>query len=216
MKQINWSDHILNFVAVIIGVSLAFYVNSSSEQRQERRELNKILQSLNDEIEFELGIYEQGQIAKNKAQSVLIQEVVDMLNEGREDSLSQKFIKCMNYNSYAPRNVTFNSILASGKLDLIEEFELRKSLTIYHEIRAKETNFWIQKQVDFAENRLLPWVMENTNFVAPDPEDLKRQEVINMLIVYKSLIDGKVRQYNRLVKEGESLKENIQKYLDEE
>ena len=115
-----------------------------------------------------------------------------------------------------PRNVTFNSILASGKLDLIEDFELRKALTIYHEIRAKETDFWIQKQVDFAENKLLPWVMENTNFVSPDPKDLKKQVVINMLIVYKSLIDGKVRQYERLVKEGESLKENIQNYLDEE
>ena len=216
MKQINWSDHILNFVAVIIGVSLAFYVNDSSERRQERRELKKILRSINDELEFDISIYEKGQIAKNKNQSLLLQEVVDMLSQGRQDSLTEKFIQSMNYNSYAPRNVTFNSILASGKLDLIEDFELRKRLTIYHEIRVAETDFWVKKQIDFAENRLVPWVMSNTNFVAPDPDDLKNQEVINMLIVYKSLIDGKLRQYDRLVNEAELLKENLQKYLDEE
>ncbi len=216
MKQINWPDHILNFIAVIIGVSLAFYVNDRSERSQDRREQKKILQSMIDELDFDMEVYENHQINLNQSQSELIQEVIDMIRREETDSLSHKFLKCLNYTNYSPRSVTFNSILASGKLDLIEDFDLRRQLSVYHEIWVSEVEFRVSKQISFAENRLIPWVMANTDFQTPDPKDLQKRELVNMLFVYQGLIDGKIRNYNQLLSEAKSLQENLQKYLDEE
>ena len=39
MKSVNWFDHLLNFVAVILGVSLAFYISTRAEKSREKEEL---------------------------------------------------------------------------------------------------------------------------------------------------------------------------------
>ncbi len=215
MKQINWSDHILNFLAVIIGVSLAFYISDTAESRAERREINKILNSLNDELEFEIGIYENNQISLNKKHSALIGEVIEMIENGERDSLGIKFKKCLTYSGYSPRNVTFNSIAASGKLDLITDFELKKKLSFYHEIIAAEVDFQVNNQIDFATEKLFPWVMKNTDYRNPDPADLNDQEIINLLAFYQSLINTKVSRYEELLDVARDLQSNLQNYLNE-
>ncbi len=213
MKQINWSDHILNFLAVIIGVSLAFYVSNSAEKRKEKEEFDQIIRSLIEEIETDINVYENYQIDRNKQQSKIITEVLGLLNGGKSDSLYEKFKASMNFTNYAPRNVTFKSISSSGKLDLIESFELRKRISIYHEVWVAEAEFRGASQINFHNDHLMPWVMKNTDFADSDLESLNDTEVKNMLIVYKSLIDGKVRQYQKVVSEGKILKEELESLI---
>jgi hypothetical protein len=38
MKKVDWPNHLLNFIAVILGVFLAFYVSDRAEKRKERIE----------------------------------------------------------------------------------------------------------------------------------------------------------------------------------
>jgi hypothetical protein len=70
MKQINWSDHILNFLAVIIGVTLAFYVSDNSDRKREKDELEKITRSFISELQDDRETYLEYQIPDNEVQLV--------------------------------------------------------------------------------------------------------------------------------------------------
>lgn len=215
MSGINWSDHILNFVAVILGVSLAFYISSNSERNKERDEYSQMIRSLIEELETDIGIYTDYQIGANRDQSETIMEVVEMLTNNQSDSLLEKFQGCMSFTNYSPRNVTFNSISSTGKLDLIESYDLRKQISTYHEVWVAEAEFQGNMQVDFYRESLQSWIIKNGDFLNPDLDVLRDKELVNMLIIYKSQIDGKLRKYERLVEEAKALKTKLEELIEE-
>ncbi len=216
MNGINWSDHLLNFVAVILGVSLAFYISDSSARKKEKKELDQIIQSLIDELDTDINVYETYQIQSNKEHAKKIQEVINLIQSNRQDSLYEKFSYINSFNNYAPRNVTFNSITSSGKVDLIGDYELRRKITYYHEVWVAEANFKGENQVNFYNNNLLPWVLENTDFLDPDLSVLDNAELTNILVFYQLIIEGKVKQYERLVEQGKELKAELEAFLTNE
>lgn len=67
MKKINWPDQIFSFLGIIIGVSLAFFINNASERNQEKNELKQIINSFISELDQEIDAFENYSIPKNKA-----------------------------------------------------------------------------------------------------------------------------------------------------
>ncbi|MEQ9403532.1 MAG: hypothetical protein RIM99_08105 [Cyclobacteriaceae bacterium] len=217
MKQINWSDHILNFVAVIMGVSMAFYISSSSERQKEKRELTHILTSLIDELQEDRETFDEYQITSNENQSKALGDVLQRLVSGNTDSLELKFSNAITINNYHPFGVTFKSISYSGKLELIDDFELRTEISNYHELMASEAMLRGEAQYNFFMNQLMPWMIKNTSLVNPDVSKLVgNDELINILILYKSMLDNKLRSYYDLSEAAGTLEEKLNHLLSEE
>ncbi|MEM7297548.1 MAG: hypothetical protein AAF391_04705 [Bacteroidota bacterium] len=209
MKQVNWADHIFNFLAVIIGVSLAFFVNDNAARTRESTELNVVIKSFLDELKDDSTVFADYQIPDNEEQSLAIQQVIGMLKSGVEDSLEIKFQKAININGYHPSCVTFNSLASSGKLDLIKDFELRKELAEYHTVYAQEAKWRGEFQVDYYSENLLPWLIKNVDFTDDDTSALNDRELINLLLIYDGLISNKVRQYKLLTREAGKLRAKL-------
>lgn len=210
MKSINWSDHILNFVAVILGVSLAFYVSKRSEQNKEEEEVNQIVTSLIEELADDRENFTDYQIPFQKEQSGIISDVLNQLMTGELDSLNKKVEAAINVNNYQPNDLTFKSITASGKLDLIKDFEIRKTISNYYEVLAVECSHRNKAQTDFFMDKLIPWIISNTSLVDSNSQVLvNNREFINLLIFYKGFIDNKLRHYEVLVRESEALENKL-------
>ncbi len=200
MKNINWADHLFNFLAVILGVSLAFFVNDNAETKKRQEEYNQVIDSFLEEFRSDLDTYEEYQIPDNKNQLRVISDVLKLINTGQSDSLVEKFSKAISINNYFPSSVTFSSLQSTGKLDLIEDFELRKELSNYHTVLAEEARIRGQIQVDFYMNQLMPWIIKNTDFSNPSVEPLQDPELKNLLIIYQSFILNKVTHYQFMTK----------------
>jgi len=216
MKQINWSDHILNFLAVIIGVTLAFYVSDSANRAQQDAELDKIVQSFIDELEEDRETYFDYQIPSNEKQSKLISEAITFIKEKNKDSLAIKLEIALSINSYSPAGITFHSIVSSGKLDLFENFSLRKDIANYYQLLSQEAEARGQLQVDFYMNQILPWIVNETSIMNPDMDEvINDDKLTNILILYKSFIDNKTRHYKYMSKECLTLQEKLKDLLSE-
>lgn len=200
---------------MILGVSLAFYVSSSSEQQKEEREVNQILISLVDELAEDQESFSEYQIPVQEKQSAIISKVLVQLMTGDLDSLSERIEMAINVNNNSPIDLTFKSITSSGKLDLIRGFELKKEISYYYESLAIECEFRNQAQTDFFMDRILPWLITNTNLVASDEESLiENQEFINLLIIYKGFVDNKLRHYKVIEVESEKLKNRLKSMVN--
>lgn len=215
MKSINWSDHILNFIAVILGVSLAFYVSKRSEQHKEHEEVNQIVTSLIKELADDRENFIDYQIPFQKEQSGIISGVLNQLMSGELDSLNEKVEAAINVNNYQPNDLTFKSITASGKLDLIKDFEIRKTISNYYEVLTVECSHRNKAQTDFFMDKLIPWIISNTSLVENNSQVLvNNREFINLLIFYKGFIDNKLRHYEVLVRESEALENKLKTIIE--
>ncbi|WP_420318833.1 hypothetical protein [Ekhidna sp.] len=198
MKNINWPDHILNFVAVILGVSMAFYINEYSEEKRLNNERSLIVNSFLEELRNDRAVYTDYQIPNNKNRISSLDKAI-IASETDADSMSFYVRKGLGFTSYTPQNVTFNSVTSSGKLDLIDDFNLRKSISQYHSIYVPEAKYRGEGQVDFYNSQIIPWLLKNSKLNDPNYTPEISQEFVNMLILYKFLISNKVRQYEKLV-----------------
>lgn len=216
MKGINWSDHILNFLAVIIGVSMAFYVSDTADKNKESEELENIIQSFIDELQEDRKVYLDYQIPENEQQTKLIWDVLTRIGEKRSDSLPGKIQQSLAINNYSPAGVTFNSLVSSGKLDLLSDFELRKEISTYYQLLSKEAESRGQLQVDFYMDQVLPWIINENDMMNISMSDVMNDtKLSNILILYRSLVDNKTRQYKVIAKESEELEERLKSMYNE-
>lgn len=216
MKQINWSDHILNFLAVIIGVTLAFYASDSSDKIKEKHELRKITKSLIDELQEDKETYLDYQIPSNEKQSKLIREVLGLIQLRKTDSLEAKIQEALSINSYNPAGVTFHSVMSSGKLNLFSDFELRENISVYYKLLSQEAEARGRLQLDFYMDQIIPWIVNETDIMSPSVEELiDDRKLTNILILYRSFIDNKTRHYIYMAKEATELENSLKELISE-
>ena len=49
-QKINWTNHAIEFITVVIGILMAFWLNNYNEERKDTHQANQYLQSIQEEI----------------------------------------------------------------------------------------------------------------------------------------------------------------------
>lgn len=216
--NINWSDHILNFVSVILGVSLAFIISSRSEDSKVNKEFEQTLSAILNEVESDINTFETYQIPDNKEKLAIMQEVIGMMSEKvGEDSLTEKLLVYYNVNNYAPTNITVNSLISSGKLDLISDFDL-KTRILWYQSTGDELLAQGELQVNFLMDYVTPWFVDNSSyFVADKPKwySEDNSDAIMIFTLYTSFVDNKIGKYEDALEEAKVLRDKIKEYQQE-
>jgi hypothetical protein len=213
-RKYNWLNHILNFIAVILGVYLAFYINESAKANQDRAESRLLLQSLVTDLTEDISAYEQYQIPVNIQHQQGVESLVDLLTTDSLAGVSSQLPTIFQLENYAPTASTYGSMKAAGKLRLIEDLALQKELTDFYDGLVLETIEKGKYQVDFFTNELLIWLTNNVDLLTM--EILQPDELIllrNKLIIYQSLIEQKVQAYEMIVENSKQLKTRIESIL---
>lgn len=214
MKRINWPDQILNFIGVILGVLLAFYISDIAESNKEKREIREFLHSFINELDADIQAYEVSSIPKNEEQSSILSKVIaNIQNPNKSEDQAALNFDVFNH---APHESSYNSLISSGKLGLIREIYLRKEIMNYYSSLGTLAKARNEAQADFLFQKLMPWWISNSNKMSfSDEEANGNRELINLLSLYKQLIDSKIRAYRDITVSAKGLKENIHTYLAE-
>lgn len=209
MKKINWPDQILNFIGVIIGVSLAFLINNTADSRQEKEQFKIIVKSFIVEMEDEINSFESFAIPTNKRQSNQIDSLI-MLIEKKEYGNLKKFGDVIGFRNYAPSSTTFKSIGSTGKINLIKDFELRKEIIDYYTLYASETNFKNDRQIEYHSKFLLPFILKHVDITKPNIDEIPFDELKNIMAFYRIVINEKIDSYEYAVMRAKALKEKLE------
>lgn len=215
MKSSRWTDHILNFLAVILGVSLAFIISNRSEQAKINKEFEQNLTAILDEVEADIYTFESYQIPDNKLKLKQMQETLQMMvSKVGEDSLNSKLTAFFDVNNYAPTNITINSLISSGKLDLINDFQLKKKILAYQNT-SEELIAQGEFQVEFLMDQVTPWFIRNSELFVGNKKgwyEKDNSEAVVIFSLYTSFVGNKISKYESALKEAKELKELINKY----
>ncbi len=213
-RSYHWINHVFNFLAVILGVYLAFYVNEKAQARQEGRERQLLIASLANDLKDDIEVYEKYQIPMNEEQQQRIASLAELLSSGDTTGLEALSSAMLQLENYVPTTSTYSSMKASGKLRLMEDLALAKELSGYYEATVVECRAKTEFQTAFFTEELLSWLMAHTDLLAFGmPEGQKKVVLRNKLIVYESIIDQKVEAYRMVVDRSKQLLDDLEARL---
>ena len=213
-KRYSWLNHILNFIAVILGVYLAFYVDARGKAAEDRKEARLLMRSMVNDLEADIKSYEDYHIPFNRNYQEDVDSLLLFVSTNKVEAAESKLPAILQVENYAPNNSIYNSMKSSGKLKLIDDAQLQKTLSDFYDGRVQETISKNEIQADYFLDELVTWLRFNTDLM--NMRLLPNRELIvlqNTLIIYQSLVGQKLRDYQLVVEESEALKEQIEAYL---
>ncbi|MFY0686684.1 MAG: hypothetical protein JXQ90_05945 [Cyclobacteriaceae bacterium] len=130
-KVIDWKYHLIELVIVIIGISIAFWLNNLAGAEKEKQLEKQYLSDIRSEL-----IKDTTQLAYNirfneiKVQDLKITLGIMLNDESYRytDSLSRLVPRIGNYDFFSSESFTLTSILQSGDIKIIRSVEIKKEL----------------------------------------------------------------------------------------
>lgn len=212
-NKISFRQHFLELIVVIIGITIAFTLEGLSDSKKERRLETNYLNSI------------QADLLKDKADLKLIIDstnvILGYVSEVFRFVYQNSPVESYRYHHatsgymtthFYPKNGTYMSIINSGDLNLIKNFELRASLSDLYtvEYKALEQADNVIKNLSY--NIIQPYIIDNVRFKEfrngdgiIDDAPLKTTKAINMLGSYFSLVSGRQESYQNMIVKCDSL-----------
>ena len=206
----------MNFVAVILGVYLAFYVNERAKISEEKKEGILLMQSMINDLSSDIKTCKKYQIPVNTNYQKAIDSLLLLLSTNQIDEINNQLLKIFQVENYVPNTSTYNSIKSAGKMNLIADLDLQKRLSDYYDGLAIECTKKNEIQVEFFMNELVSWLTLNADLV--EMKLLNGNELMvlkNKLLIYESLVAQKINNYEMIVNESELLKKQLESLVQE-
>jgi len=150
MNKINWSDHLVNLVVVILGISIAFWLGAWAEGNKERKIENAIL----DEIRSNL-VTDTTMMHENMAEIRLILRCNDkLLNEFEEiptDSLPYYLFAAGRRIRFYKNTTGFQRLVQRGDLSSFNNQYLVSDIIYAYNNSYKKVDEWLEEEKQYTE-----------------------------------------------------------------
>lgn len=214
-RSSNWINHVFNFISVILGVYLAFYVNERAQISTEKKERRLLIQSLINDLSSDIKAYSDYHIPINLQYKENIDSLLVLIPSNRVQEIEKRLPTLLQIENNTPTTSTYNSIKSSGKIRLIENLELQKALNDYYDGLAIECAKKNELQVEFFKTDIVPWLMSHANLIEMKlTKEIDSITLQNLLIIYYSWVNQKVRDYKLILEESKALKSQLEAFVE--
>lgn len=199
MKNVNWLDHIANLLVVILGISIAFYLESYKEEKASKKQEAQYVESLIKDLETDLEALDTLNYY-NKMMSKAIVKLTTAVTAGEydQDSLGGFMLQLLYNPPLTPQSTTYESLKSSGKMDLISDFELRNQVVeLYEQYYRGMLQYDVaidQNLRDFFKPFFYSNIVFETTYRVKD-DFLKKAEFRNIIFSYRVQFLSKAEFY---------------------
>ncbi len=210
----DWKSKLVDLLIVIIGITLAFRLNSWSESKKQNRLINDYLNSFSVENQSNIDDLNTvlGQSNSQQAKIDTLKQI--MLKEAYYDRrLTLMTPSLLNSINYRPSIITMENVKESGDFELIKNYQLRKKIIIAYESlqNLKEQEVVLR---DYVKNLIRPYFFEKIRYRDFYPVDdasfVSDHRFENMIIGYGILLKKQTRAYKDVMSKLQNLKEGLE------
>ncbi len=199
MNKINWLDHVANLLVVILGISIAFYLESYKEGKANLLQEKKYMESLIEDLTADLEALD----TLSKWNDYMGNSLVKLSNAsvGRPypfDSLVIYLLSTQYNPPFTPQQTTYESLKASGQMGLIADFEMRSQLVELYEQYYRGVRQYDEAIDLHLRDFYKPFYFKNIEFVGRNEvktEFLRKPEFRNIMFAYRYLFLAKADFY---------------------
>ncbi|MFC1887229.1 hypothetical protein ACFLYK_00295 [Candidatus Cloacimonadota bacterium] len=207
-KKIEWKLQLIELLVIFIGISLAFFSENLRESYKEKQLGKKFLQSFHNELLEDRVVLERTieinsrkiNRADNFIQKIMTDEVV-------MDTLFLVISNIAQTNHSSTQTVTYESIINSGNLDLITDFNLKEKIIKYYLFLETKKD---QDKVynEFLKDYMMPFVLNKMDLINQkllDDNIYKEMSFRNMVISYRTLLNQELNNDRIMLEMNEDL-----------
>lgn len=135
--KVNWKYAVGEILIVIIGISLAFSLNtwkeSGNSEKLKRKYMNYLISDIEAEIEqLEKNNHEIEEKIEEKIKQIRIIKPFLGNSAIKRDTIIQNFFSLAILVNFNPENTTYQTLVNFGDMKLIEDFELRRHIEAHY------------------------------------------------------------------------------------
>jgi hypothetical protein len=220
--NVRWYDKMMDLLVVIVGVTIAFSLNNWNEKRKAEDLEHSYLKSMQEELELDISelkdLIRRDSIGNSGLETLLSASYRDPATIDR-DSINLAIENMGNLVTFQGQSITYRSLLSSGKLDAIEDLDLRyeiishyhKSYNQIHEIEG----YYRESYDEF----VIPFFMEHivmTDAVNVSPEVIGKSDFLKSLAYHYNFLIQKVNANKLALISAEELNERLKSEISSE
>ncbi len=198
--KINWTNHMIELVIVILGISIAFWLNERSEESKEAQTRNNYLSEITSDMASDLVELDYViEVNTKKFDGLMAAAQLFSKADQHREMITEQALTIGNYYFFTPENFTYQSMMASGDFKLIEEPGIKRSLIALHAhydfINVMQQNF-----IQALDEGYFPYLLENFDYIsmtAISPEFHGSQTLKNYFVYTINELDLHIKQYQR-------------------
>ncbi|MCH9008451.1 hypothetical protein IIA29_10690 [candidate division KSB1 bacterium] len=213
-ESINWKNHFIELLVVIVGITAAFALNNWQENRKNSQKEALYIQSLIKDIESDIKTLEvSAKLVSDNLRAVKRLDYLIRHKRLTHDSTGHYAQVMFTMAKFTPQNTTYESLKSTGGFELITPFSLKKQISdlyiSYHNITDVEKVF-----TDFLNQYIIPFFYEHVDFRtlgAMDPRLLRMTKFSNIVVGYLAVADQEKRAYEQSAEKCKTLLTNLHK-----
>ena len=218
--KINWKDHLVNLLVVILGISIAFFLEQWREDRKDHKLRHEYLNSLISDIDHDLEelVEAVDTLRKFEHQNKRLTETI-ITEDFDNDSLFY-FVTCiLNLTEFIKKDNTYHTLQASGNFTMLGDFEFRNELTDLYNSKYAVVEVFDRYQWEFVHREISSYINRNVRFTGR-PEILDKrflQDVYFTNLSFNSLylMRSKIAAYDSAIVKAQRIKARINEILAE-
>jgi len=211
--RIDWTSKFVDLLIVIVGISIAFKLNTWNENNKTKKEIADYLLNFKEE-----SLTNKATLSNALEYSESVKEGLDSLKillfekDYNNKNIKNYTSRLMGLSNFIPVTTTMDNITASGQFGLIKDDELKKRLiktysTYRSSLKVDEI------LMDYVDKYLTPYFFENVRFsdFSSIKEDfIKNPEFENIVIGYEIMLNQQINHYKNALEEIDMLLNTIQ------
>lgn len=134
-EKIQWKNQVINFIAIVLGVYAAFYLTNRKLDSDKRALEQQYMQSMLDDLRTDAHQLTASTDTLHYYVRLLA-SLTSHIYSGKipQDSLSTMIQGLYVNLAFVPRNNTYQTLVASGSIDIFKDFALRQQIVeLYHQ-----------------------------------------------------------------------------------
>lgn len=216
-KRFSFGAVVIEIIIVIVGITIAFWLNNWGEERKERQLEIEFLKTLRTEIASDSAAF-VFQIESNTERVKNLNRFTEILrNEDfANDSIRWFARRFLNRNNWIISTNTYEILKSGGQLDIISDFDLRTDINFFYRIRTFQTEGTLEAIQSFVDNQLQPYLTAKTDYFIsqrPDLSFVRDREFQNLVALWTSYHEYKLSLYEEVLGDIEELMTDIDKHL---
>lgn len=211
-KKIDWLNHFLEFIVVVIGILLAFQLNTCSEDKKESALVEEHIQNIIEETEFN----KRTIVTSLSLSEDLLKDIDSILMELRSTQditkINQLSFKALSINPLYLKKTAYNSLKESGDIRFIDDFNLKNDIiTIY------EYYEWAdgvdEMTLSTYRNFYFPYLIENFDMLNASNQEDKvylNKKFANIMSSYRYALYTRIMQNKQTIEKMEAFIKSTQ------
>jgi hypothetical protein len=212
----HWKNLSLELFVVFLGITAGFLLNNWREQRHEQvlehKYLERFLQDVRKNIE---DLEKSVQI-----DSIWIEQSNPIINQLKNNTLTQDSAESamkiiLNIAGVDLNTATYEDMINSGNLNLVQDFQLRTQLSSYY-ISLKKVKVIDDYSFQYFNNFVLPFAISDFQLMDGhfiDAKSAKSIRFANIFLAYYSMIKQKYNIYEEELEQSRLLEKQLAEFF---